>query len=552
MQRISSSTAVAVLPPPILPAPGTPGFFAQIVPGQGVPTVMTVDWCNGIQEELIACILSAGLTPNPALLTQVRDGLMAFGYFADTGAANAYAIATSVTGQVNGVQFIVPAIEALAKGTRLLILAKTTNTAASTLAIDTNPAVNWVNNAGGALAAGDIVGGSIYQVLYDGAAIRMVAPTNSQLMVMIVAANPPVPTVPMQGASHTYANADAKETIWRSNGGAAMTDTLPGAAAGALAAGFTTTVVNTDVSLLSFQVGAGSTLSGANVTNGYVVIGAGQKVTITCDGKNYQVYGAPERARLGQATTLFVASGGSDAANVGIVSTSPFATRQHAYNWAQSSLDLAGFPLTISVAAGAYSDSCTCNGPLYGQTGAILFQGNGACSIAVTAGACFQGFNGSNIEPAGFVLSSTGPGTACLALAGSSSGPAPAMLIGPGLSFGASALAHMLVTGIGQFTLANPYTITGGASAHWNANALGSITNGNTAITVTLTGTPAFSAAFAVCTTNALINPLNLITFSGSATGARYAVSAGGTIDTNASGASYLPGSVAGSGTNYF
>jgi hypothetical protein len=547
MQRIASSTAVAALPPPILPAPGTPGFFAQIVPGQGVPTVATVDWANGIQEELVTCILAGGLTPNAAILTQVRDGLMAFGYFADTGAANAYAIATSVSGQVNGVQFVVPAIETLAKGTRLLILAKNTNTGPSQLTIDTNVSVNWLNNAGGALAAGDIVGGSIYQVLYDGAAIRMVAPTNSQLMAMILAANPPVPTVPMQGASHTYANADAKETIWRSNGGAAMTDTLPGAAAGALAAGFTTTVVNTDVSLLSIQVGAGSTLSGANVSNNYVVIGAGQKVTITCDGKNYQVYGAPERARLGQATTLFVSSAGSDV-NVGTVSTSPFATPQHAYNWAQSNLDLAGLVLTISIAAGTYAAGLNASGPLYGQTSPVMIQGAGSPTTTINAGACISTNWGANLQPGGLTLNASGAGSACL----STSNAGSIITVGPGLVLGTATLAQMQAVQFGEIILANSYTVSAGSQSHWFAQSSGLIVNGNVAITVTLTGTPAYSGAFATATSGANINPANVVTFSGGATGTRFAVSANATINTNGSGASALPGSVAGAGTNYF
>ena len=73
----------------------------------------------------------------------------------------------------------------------------------------------------------------------------------------------------------------------------------------------------------------------------------------------------------------------------------------------------------------------------------------------------------------------------------------------------------------------------------------------DTGITVTLTGTPAFSA-FASAASTGLINPASNVTFSGSATGARYAISSNGTINTNGGGASFLPGNSAGSGSGYF
>ena len=108
------------------------------------------------------------------------------------------------------------------------------------------------------------------------------------------------------------------------------------------------------------------------------------------------------------------------------------------------------------------------------------------------------------------------------------------------------------VSNNGAVVLANGYTVTGGANYHWFANNAGVINNGNTPITVTLTGTPAFTGAFAGASALGLINPSSFITFSGSATGQRYITGSNGTVNTNGSGASYLPGSSAGSGSGYF
>jgi hypothetical protein len=63
-------------------------------------------------------------------------------------------------------------------------------------------------------------------------------------------------------------------------------------------------------------------------------------------------------------------------------------------------------------------------------------------------------------------------------------------------------------------------------------------------VTLTLTGTPNFSVAFADVSGGEL--QCYGMTFSGSATGIRYSVGNYGIIITNGGGASYLPGSTAG------
>ena len=65
-------------------------------------------------------------------------------------------------------------------------------------------------------------------------------------------------------------------------------------------------------------------------------------------------------------------------------------------------------------------------------------------------------------------------------------------------------------------------------------------------MTVTLSGSPAFSGAYAIAQSLAMIE-LGASTFSGSASGARYVVVRNAVLSVSGGGASYLPGSTAGS-----
>jgi len=69
--------------------------------------------------------------------------------------------------------------------------------------------------------------------------------------------------------------------------------------------------------------------------------------------------------------------------------------------------------------------------------------------------------------------------------------------------------------------------------------------------TRTLTGTPAFATAFANSTTLGELFFTN-ITYSGAATGTRYAVAASALINTNGGGANYFPGNAAGGGAGTY
>jgi hypothetical protein len=95
----------------------------------------------------------------------------------------------------------------------------------------------------------------------------------------------------------------------------------------------------------------------------------------------------------------------------------------------------------------------------------------------------------------------------------------------------------------GKITIDGNYTISGSQQGHYVC------TNGGYLLfsgdTVTLTGTPAFSLAFAYAAELGIISTATM-TYSGSGTGKRYSASLNAVIQTFGGGASYFPGNVAG------
>jgi uncharacterized phiE125 gp8 family phage protein len=105
---------------------------------------------------------------------------------------------------------------------------------------------------------------------------------------------------------------------------------------------------------------------------------------------------------------------------------------------------------------------------------------------------------------------------------------------------------HMLGAQGGQINTVGNYKISGGAAYHVVASQSGSVSGQS--ITVTLTGTPAFTSAFARATRSGTTKSA-AITYSGAATGPRYFAEANGVVYTAGGGASYFPGDSAGSVT---
>lgn len=100
MQRVTRSTAVAVLPAPPAGA-GSPGYFSGGNAGTGTPaTVPGYEWFNGVQEELLAVIVAAGLTPSAADNTQLLQAVTQIATAVSTpaGAIVAFPAAAAPTG----------------------------------------------------------------------------------------------------------------------------------------------------------------------------------------------------------------------------------------------------------------------------------------------------------------------------------------------------------------------------------------------------------------------------------------------------------------------
>jgi hypothetical protein len=73
MKRINSANNVGALPAPLADV-NAPGFFANN-PGAGPGTVLSGDWANAVQEEIMAVIAAAGLAPSGGDLAQLLKGM---------------------------------------------------------------------------------------------------------------------------------------------------------------------------------------------------------------------------------------------------------------------------------------------------------------------------------------------------------------------------------------------------------------------------------------------------------------------------------------------
>ncbi len=74
MFRIDNSTAVATRPAPL--DVGTPGYFGRGDVAAGTPpTILSADWANMVQEELLGPILAAGLAPSKTNTGQLLAAL---------------------------------------------------------------------------------------------------------------------------------------------------------------------------------------------------------------------------------------------------------------------------------------------------------------------------------------------------------------------------------------------------------------------------------------------------------------------------------------------
>lgn len=249
--------------------------------------------------------------------------------------------------------------------------------------------------------------------------------------------------------------------------------------------------------------------------------------------------------------TYYVRTDGSDS-NTGLANTSGDAllTIQAAINKVYA-LDLNGYNVEIIVADGTYTDGITALGPWVGS-GTVQITGNtttpanchiSTSGVCITIGSIVLGYTaGPTLMLRGIKLSSS---TSSAIICSNNGG----VVLNGNMAFGTMS-SSSLVTGTGGKISTSgsiAVEISGSAQYFMRAPALSVIVFTN--VTLTLTGTPNFSASFANAIRGGQIIVTGLTIASGSATGKRYDVTGNASIDTNGGGASYLPGDVAGTTT---
>lgn len=249
------------------------------------------------------------------------------------------------------------------------------------------------------------------------------------------------------------------------------------------------------------------------------------------------------RDLLQEDRTYYVRTDGDDA-NSGLVNSADGAklTLNGARD-AVAMLDLNGYTVTIQIADGTtYGSLNWASSRMPVGAGIIIIQGNAGTPANVRVSATSDNAMTFSGAPRSLVfrvkdleLRTTTSGTCLLFQYGT---------VGQwsNIRFGACAGSQIEVRSGANATGIGNYTISGSAVEHFRVRDPGSILQVN-AMTVTLSGTPNFSSVFL----NALVLSYTELvgnTFSGSATGIRYSVTANAIVGT---GGATLPGDSAGS-----
>ncbi len=246
------------------------------------------------------------------------------------------------------------------------------------------------------------------------------------------------------------------------------------------------------------------------------------------------------REKLTAARTYYVRTDGNDANN-GLANTAggAFLTIQKAVDVVFGALDLGGYNVTIQLADGSYSAGMAQASPQVGA-GLITIQGNasspGNVIVTATAAAAVAVRGGAVMHVKDFEVRTVTSGTCLLASTG-------AFLSFANMRVGPCANHQIRADDMGRIQCTGNYAIVGGGQSHWCAVGGGLIRCQSR--TITLTGTPAFSAAFAnnqICG----MSIVNVNTFSGSATGTRYVIDTNSVVYVGGAGVGYLPGNASG------
>jgi len=250
------------------------------------------------------------------------------------------------------------------------------------------------------------------------------------------------------------------------------------------------------------------------------------------------------RELITAARTYYVDSAGNDL-NTGLSPGVAFQTIQRAINVISRTLTVQdGVTVTVSIANGTYTITTpVVIRPVVGG-GSVLIQGNTGTPASVII---------NSVSSQAAMFQQLAPSDAQWRLTAlqiqSTANPKPgiqvqnhAVLEYGNVIFGIGLTNQIEVSLGGGVTSVSNYTIIGGATTYLHGTTSGILRLSNT---VTLTGTPAFSAAFARATNLSVLDATSTV-FSGSATGTRFAVSENSVIQTAGGGANFFPGNAVG------
>lgn len=244
------------------------------------------------------------------------------------------------------------------------------------------------------------------------------------------------------------------------------------------------------------------------------------------------------REILSANRTYYVRTDGSNS-NDGLSNTSggAFLTVQKAVDVVYQTLDLGIYNVTIQVGDGTYSGNVLCNGPLIGS-GTLTISGNSGAptNVIFSTGSSVSVIsqNGAAVNLEYFKVTNT----ATYGIQATKKGH----INFNGLDFGSVTSQQIRSDDYGSVTATGNYTISAGAGWHL-VSVAGMIRIQSR--TITISGTPAYSVAFAECNMSGGTMLVNGNTYSGSATGPRYTVYLNGVIQTGGGGATYFPGNSA-------
>lgn len=263
------------------------------------------------------------------------------------------------------------------------------------------------------------------------------------------------------------------------------------------------------------------------------------------NGTAYELVGTSGlyRTAMNANLELYVSTTGSDSANDGLSAAAPFQTLQRAWSEVVNNYDLNGFTANINIADGTYSQGIfASSAPLGGNSGvsAVTFKSSSGNASAViisktTGGNLFYAQGGAQYILKDLTVQCSGAsGNAVVSGIGG-------IIAVDNVRFGTCTGSHMYSISGGFIQASGNYSIVGAAQYHVLATSMGQVLLPSR--TITITGTPAFSA-FAYCS-QARVDCTGT-TFSGSATGSRYFIEQNGVITVNGAGVNLLPGNAAG------